>query len=106
MMVSAMRPRLTLRRRALAIAAFLCCAVVLSSAAQTETENWDRCEGQNPDLSIAACTALIDSGKQDDENLAVALNNRGIAYDMQGRHDQAIADFSHAIQAKPDYAGA
>ena len=90
-------------------AAYLCFALLTLStvaSAQSETENWTRCEGKNPDLSIRACTALIQSAAQDDENLAVALNNRGIAYDVKGQHDLAIADFTHAIQLKPDYAGA
>ena len=47
---------------------------------------------------------MIQSSRQDAENLAV--NNRGIAYDVKGQHDLVIADFSHAIQLKPDYAGA
>ena len=73
------------RHRSLA-AAYLFCALLTLSAvasAQSETDNWTRCEGKNPDLSIRACTALIQSARQDGENLAVALNNRGIAYDVK-----------------------
>ena len=90
-------------------AAAVCCAVLLCftrSWAQSEADNWGRCEGSDPDRSIAACTALIQSAGQDAENLAVAYNNRGIAYDHKGRPEQAIADYSHALRLKPDYAGA
>ena len=46
--------------------------------------------------------ALIQSGKEDAENLAVAYNSRGIAYENKGEHVLAIADFDHAIELKPD----
>ena len=85
------------------------CAVLLFSgatAAQSPADNWARCEGSDPDASIAACTALIESGKEDNENQAVAFNSRGIAYSMKNQQDQAIADFNQAIQLEPDYAGA
>ena len=62
--------------------------------------------GSDPDASIAACTALIDSGKEDNENQAVAYNNRGIAHSTKNEQTQAIADFNQAIQLEPDYAGA
>ena len=89
--------------------AAVCFAVLLFSvatSAQSPADNWARCEGSDPDASIAACTALIDSGKEDNENQAVAYNSRGIAHSMKNQQDQAIADFNQAIQLEPDYAGA
>jgi tetratricopeptide (TPR) repeat protein len=85
------------------------CVVLLFSgacSAQSSADNWARCEGSDPDVSIAACTALIESSKDDAENQAVAFNSRGIAYAMKDQQDRAIEDFNQAIQLKPDYEGA
>jgi Flp pilus assembly protein TadD len=89
-------------------AAVWCVVLLFSSAAaaQNPADNWARCEGSDPDASIAACTALVESGKEDNENQAVAFNSRGIAFAMKGKQDQAITDFNRAIQLEPDYAGA
>ena len=86
----------------------LVCVLLFSgaTAAQNPADNWARCEGSDPDASIAACTALVESGKEDNENQAVAFNSRGIAFAMKGKQDQAITDFNQAIQLEPDYAGA
>ena len=35
-------------------------------------------------------------------NRAIALGNRGAAYKMLGRYDEAIADFGLAIELDPD----
>ena len=35
-------------------------------------------------------------------NRAIALGNRGAAYKLMGRYDEAIADFTRAIELDPD----
>ncbi len=55
------------------------------------------------DQAIKHFTRAIDSKKLSKENLAIAHNNRGSAYDDKGNVDQAIKDYSKAIAINPDY---
>jgi len=57
---------------------------------QTRIENWYRCAGSDPDLSIAECTAIIQSGQESNVNLSLAFSNRGNAYNRKGEYDRAI----------------
>ncbi len=75
--------------------------IALPAWAQTRDQNIARCVGKDPDLSIGACTALIQSGREPNSNLALAYSSRGSAYDHKGLHDQAIADFNQAIAFNP-----
>jgi lipoprotein NlpI len=78
--------------------------VLLSGSAQTPSrdENWTRCQDNNPDLSIGACTALIESSAESPANRATAFHNRGDRYLRKGEGDKAIADYDAAIRLKPD----
>jgi tetratricopeptide (TPR) repeat protein len=61
----------------------------------------DRCSGKNgasPDMQIAACTALIQSGRGNDHGLSVAFYDRGNAYRQKHDYDRAIADYDQAIR--------
>ena len=60
------------------------------------------CNSDKPDTVIQGCTQLIDGGKTSDDALAVAYFNRGNAYDDNGDHDGAIADYTAALKLKPD----
>lgn len=62
------------------------------------------CNSDKPDTVIKGCTQLIKAGKASDEALAVAYFNRGNAFDDNGDHDGAIADYTQSIKLKPDYA--
>jgi len=75
-------------------------------AGQTYSENLARCnaEGIDPDLNIAGCTAVIQSGQLNDTNLSFAFNSRGIAYDSKKDYDRAIQDYTEAIRLNPSYA--
>lgn len=69
----------------------------------------EQCEknvSSNPDLALQHCTALVESGKLSEENLAKALIFRGFAYRSKGDYDRAIHDFDQAIRLKPDFANA
>ncbi len=57
-----------------------------------------------PDLVIAACGRLIQSGQFDGAGLSIAYNNRGAAYANKGAYDRAIQDFDQAIRLNPGYA--
>ena len=83
---------------------------------QTRDENWKHCTDYstyendlNPDLQIGACTALIQSGQETDQNLASEYFNRGGAYiqkkDMED-NDRSIQDFDQALRLNPSNAGA
>src|SRR5580658_9971929 len=77
---------------------------LLSGSAQTPSrdENWTRCQDNNPDLSIGACTALIESSVESPANRATAFHNRGDRYLGKGERDKAIADYDAAIRLRPD----
>ena len=69
------------------------------------TQEIQRCDSDDshPDIKIVACTRNIKSGRFIGQNLAVAFNNRGLAYKRKGQWEKAIADFSEAINLKPDF---
>src|SRR5271169_5590295 len=76
-----------------------------SVAAQSRDDNWARCkDNNNPDLMVDACTALIQSGQETTENLAIAYNSRGNAYTDKGQYDRAVQDYDQAIKLSPKYA--
>ena len=62
--------------------------------------------GSTPDIVIGGCTRLIQSGRLNDKNLAIAFNSRGAAYRKIGQYDRAIRDYDEAIRLKPDFAKA
>lgn len=62
------------------------------------------CNSEKPDVVIKGCTQLIKGGKASNDALAIAYFNRGNAFDDNGDHDGAIADYSQSIKLKPDYA--
>src|SRR5580693_8059856 len=89
-----------LRRLALATMSFCALmAVALPAHAQDQTQdpaNERRCTGQlraSVDERIAACTALIDSGRYQPVNLAILHDNRGSAYRVKGDPTSARKDF-------------
>lgn len=97
---------LTLCLPALGLAGLLSLAV--PAMAQVSSENWARCTNRNDQFpvpeGIIGCTALIQSGQLPARNLAIALYNRGNYYRRQGNLDAAIADYSQALVADPQYA--
>jgi lipoprotein NlpI len=61
-------------------------------------------EPKNFDLAIGDCSVAIDSGQLSDRDLAIAFNNRGLAYYNKKDYDRAIQDFDQAIRFEPDAA--
>ena len=78
-------------------------AFVSIAFAQTRDDNWTRCadDHADADLKIGACTALIQSGQETNENLSAAFYNRGLAYQAKGDNDRAIQDYDQAISLNP-----
>jgi tetratricopeptide (TPR) repeat protein len=69
---------------------------------------YERCGNvsMNPVDGMAACTAIIRSGREIGHNLAVAYLNRGLGWTRKDNLDNAIADFTLALAADPNYARA
>lgn len=55
------------------------------------------------DGAIYYYTQAIATGELTKPYLATVLNSRGVAYEVKGDADKAMADFDAAIQLKPDY---
>lgn len=60
----------------------------------------------DPDAAIQFCTAVINSKKPPNGDLAVAFYNRGIAYAKKSDYDHAIQDFDQATRFNPTFADA
>ncbi len=67
---------------------------LLSCKARTYSndENWARCRGDDAGASVAACTALIEAGRETKTNLAKLYYLRGRAYRHQGKYDRGNKD--------------
>jgi tetratricopeptide (TPR) repeat protein len=55
----------------------------------------------NPESAIEACTRLYENEGLGARNRAIALGNRGAAFKLMGRYDEALADFDLAIELDP-----
>ncbi len=77
-----------------------------SATAQSSDDNWARCRADDLDLRISGCTALIESGRETPQDLALAFLNRGNAYDDKGQLDRALQDYDRAIKFDPKNAKA
>ncbi|MEV5732212.1 tetratricopeptide repeat protein [Streptomyces sp. NPDC052292] len=63
--------------------------------------SWEHRRINNNEQAISDCTTAIQL-----ERTARALRNRGEAYRMASRYEEALADFNHAIELDPDVAWA
>src|SRR5437588_673168 len=74
-------------------------SLLAGQSAQTQRDACFRADPRiAPDLRIAACASLIQSGPQDTNILIGALSFRGIAFRQKGDNDHAIQDFDQAIR--------
>jgi lipoprotein NlpI len=65
-----------------------------------------RCASADDEVSMSACTSLIQSGRATTAVLATAYNNRGEAYNNRRSYDKAILDLDKAIALQADFAEA
>ena len=85
--------------------------IVLALALLATTALADRykdcAQRKDPDLSIRACTEIIEGGaRESDEQRALAYKNRGIAHYVNRDCDRAIIDLDRAIAINPNHAEA
>lgn len=62
------------------------------------------CETQHGVAALEACSAIIEAGTYDVPTMAIAYHNRGIEYFRKGRYDQAISDYTVAVNLDPQNA--
>jgi lipoprotein NlpI len=81
-------------------------AILAGDAAWAQSDDAANCAAETQlhdlDLAIDDCTEAIQSGQLSDEDLAVALNKRGLAYSVKKEYDQAIRDFDRALSLQPN----
>jgi tetratricopeptide (TPR) repeat protein len=81
-------------------------AAPLDTNAQTSAPQWAQCLNRDNayarDLQIGGCTAVIRSGQETQDKLALAFGQRGRAYSAQKEYANAIADFDQAGQLAPN----
>lgn len=68
--------------------------------------DWSACvaKPENADRAIVGCSNIINAATENPAKLFLAHLWRGSAYEKNGDHSQAIADFDKAIQLQPDNA--
>jgi tetratricopeptide (TPR) repeat protein len=96
---------ISLPRLALAFSLVLILAAPVSAAAPATDilAGNQAAEAGNLDQAIKLFSKAIDSKKLSKENLAIAYNNRGSAYDDKGNIEQAVRDYTKAIEINPEY---
>jgi tetratricopeptide (TPR) repeat protein len=65
-----------------------------------------RCGDPDPEISIALCSAIVQSGRAKGRDLAVAHTERGVAYVTLLDYDRALLDFGEAIRIDATFARA
>ena len=77
--------------------------VVSPAAQQSPAQTWCYGNDSTDDQTIAGCTRVIQSGREDQRDLASAYFNRGLVYGHKSDFDRAIRDFDQAIKINPNY---
>ena len=74
------------------------------SAQTTREQSLELCEDTDPEISIDACTVLIQAGQEKPADLAQIFFNRARSYNSIGDPDRAIQDYGEAIKLDPTLA--
>jgi tetratricopeptide (TPR) repeat protein len=70
-------------------------------AQEPQAQTWCYGGASTDDQRIKGCTQVIASVWDNQKSLASAYFNRGLAYEHMGALNQAIADYTQAIQLNP-----
>ena len=62
---------------------------------------WENCKSGDVETVILDCSVVIDDKSTNQQLLAAAHDNRGVAFARKGQLDAAIADFDEAIRLDP-----
>jgi len=100
------RRRIAMRHRLFVYALAGLAFAAPAALAQDRTAAMDECLGDDANIVIAGCTALIDSGWDSERNLAVSYFHRGRAYFRLENYDAALRDFDEAIRLRPNFLNA
>src|SRR5690349_7227241 len=97
--------------RVLFLSLVIVAAALLSTRLDAQpSKQWSSCINKNgrlaPDLAIDNCSSIIQSARESPKNLAVAFNNRALAYSRKDQYGPAIDDFTRAISLDPTAADA
>lgn len=76
----------------------LAAALLLLSGEAARADDFKTCASGAPDYAIMACTNLIEGGKLDTREQAIAHTNRGVAFRIRGGLQRALADLNRAIE--------
>jgi tetratricopeptide (TPR) repeat protein len=72
--------------------------------AAARADDWQNCkQQQDTNLSLTACSNILQRGEESRDNQAVAYSSRGDAYRAKGLFDMAFADYTRAIELNPNY---
>jgi Tfp pilus assembly protein PilF len=78
--------------------------IFFSIEAVRADDDFKTCATGSPDYAIMACTNLIEGGKLDIRQQAIAYTNRGVAFRNRGGLRRALADLNRAVEIAPDQA--
>ena len=84
--------------------AFSILAILLSfqtASLTAKADEWADCRLSAPDVRIAACSRIIETGGRKPEDLATAYRYRSSIYRQQNVKDKATADLKDAIRLDP-----
>ena len=82
----------------MAVRAVLAVTLLLSGAQTASADDLKDCTSAPPDQAIVACTNLIEGGKFDSQEQAIAYTNRGVALRKKGGLDRTLADVDRAVE--------
>lgn len=84
--------------RRVLVGAALALGVAGEAPSAAAADLWKECQGQHNEQALQACTQIIDAKSESGPRLAQAYNLRAVVQQRMGRQENAIADFSQAIQ--------
>ena len=62
-----------------------------------------KCQNDNPDVAIPACSTLIEGGKADVTALPRIIAHRADAFARKYDYGRALKDYNHAIKLRPEF---